>query len=65
MFSSCYAPIEAVALNRMTEAHAGFRAFHYGDKKNREVDFVMPRQRLPQGARGSEELIEEIASWTA
>jgi len=54
-----------LSLNMMTEANAGFRAFHYGDKKNREVDFVLLRQRLAQGARWSEELIEEIAPWTA
>ena len=52
-----------LSLNMMTEANAGFRAFHYGDKKNREVDFVRLRQRLAQGARWSEELIEEIAPW--
>ncbi len=52
-----------LALNMMTEANAGFRAFHYGDKKNREVDFVVLRQRLAEGARWSEELIEEIAPW--
>ncbi|HEV2689577.1 MAG TPA: 6-oxocyclohex-1-ene-1-carbonyl-CoA hydratase [Bryobacteraceae bacterium] len=54
-----------LSLNMMTEANAGFRAFHYGDKKNREVNFVLLRQRLAQGARWSEDLIEEIAPWTA
>jgi 6-oxo-cyclohex-1-ene-carbonyl-CoA hydrolase len=54
-----------LALNMMTEANAGFRAFHYGTKKEREVDFVRLRQRLAQGARWSEELIEEVAPWTA
>jgi len=53
-----------LSLNMMTEANAGFRAFHYGDKKNREVDFILLRQRLAQGARWSEELIEEVAPWT-
>jgi 6-oxo-cyclohex-1-ene-carbonyl-CoA hydrolase len=52
-----------LALNMMTEANAGFRAFHYGDKKNREVDFVLLRQRLAQGVKWSEELIVEIAPW--
>jgi len=52
-----------LALNMMTEAKAGFRAFHYGDKKSREVDFVLLRQRLAQGAQWSEDLIEEIAPW--
>jgi 6-oxo-cyclohex-1-ene-carbonyl-CoA hydrolase len=54
-----------LSLNMMTEANAGFRAFHYGDKKNREVDFVLLRQRLAQGARWNEELVEEIAPWAA
>jgi 6-oxo-cyclohex-1-ene-carbonyl-CoA hydrolase len=54
-----------LSLNMMTEARAGFRAFHYGDKKNREVDFIVLRQRLAEGARWSDELIEEIAPWTA
>lgn len=54
-----------LSLNMMTEANAGFRAFHYGDKKNRDVDFVLLRQRLAQGAHWSEELIEEVAPWTA
>ncbi len=54
-----------LALNMMTEASAGFRAFHYGNKQQREVDFVLLRRRLAQGAHWSEELIEEIAPWTA
>ncbi len=54
-----------LSLNMMTEANAGFRAFHDGDRKNREVDFVLLRQRLAEGARWSEDLIEEIAPWTA
>ncbi len=52
-----------LSLNMMTEANAGFRAFHYGDRKNREVDFVRLRQQLAQGAHWSEELIEDIAPW--
>jgi len=54
-----------LALNMMTEANAGFRAFHYGTKQEREVDFVLLRQRLAQGARWGEDLIEEIAPWAA
>jgi 6-oxo-cyclohex-1-ene-carbonyl-CoA hydrolase len=54
-----------LALNMMTEANAGFRAFHYGTKEEREVDFIRLRQRLAQGERWSEELIEEVAPWTA
>jgi 6-oxocyclohex-1-ene-carbonyl-CoA hydrolase len=54
-----------LSLNMMTEANAGFRAFHYGDKKNREVDFVRLRQRLAEGARWNEDLVESIAPWTS
>lgn len=54
-----------LALNMMTEANAGFRAFHYGSKHEREVDFVRLRQRLAQGAPWSEELMEEVAPWIA
>lgn len=52
-----------LSLNMMTEANAGFRAFHHGTKQQREVDFVLLRRRLAGGARWSEELIEEIAPW--
>jgi 6-oxocyclohex-1-ene-carbonyl-CoA hydrolase len=52
-----------LSLNMMTEANAGFRAFHYGTKEKREVDFVRLRQRLAQGARWDEDLIREIAPW--
>ena len=54
-----------LALNMMTEANAGFRAFHYGTRESREVDFIRLRQRLAQGERWSEELIQEIAPWIA
>ena len=52
-----------LSLNMMTEANAGFRAFHYGTGEHREVDFIRLRQRLAHGARWSEELIGEIAPW--
>lgn len=54
-----------LSLNMMTEANAGFRAFHLGTKEKREVDFILLRQRLAEGARWSEELIREIAPWVA
>jgi 6-oxocyclohex-1-ene-carbonyl-CoA hydrolase len=54
-----------LSLNMMTEANAGFRAFHYGTKNNREVDFVRLRQRLAEGARWNEDLVREIAPWVA
>ncbi|MGA7616480.1 MAG: 6-oxocyclohex-1-ene-1-carbonyl-CoA hydratase [Thermoanaerobaculia bacterium] len=52
-----------LSLNMMTEANAGFRAFHYGTKQQREVDFIRLRQRLAEGAAWGEDLIEEIAPW--
>jgi 6-oxocyclohex-1-ene-carbonyl-CoA hydrolase len=52
-----------LSLNMMTEANAGFRAFHYGSKEQREVDFVLLRQRLAEGVRWSEELVHEVAPW--
>ncbi|HEY0789301.1 MAG TPA: enoyl-CoA hydratase-related protein, partial [Thermoanaerobaculia bacterium] len=52
-----------LSLNMMTEAKAGFRAFHYGTKQQREVDFVLLRKRLAAGVPWSDELIEEIAPW--
>ena len=52
-----------LSLNMMTEANAGFRAFHHGGKERREVDFALLRQRLAQGERWNEELVREIAPW--
>ncbi len=52
-----------LSLNMMTEAKAGFRAFHYGTRENREVDFVLLRKRLAAGVPWSDALIEEIAPW--
>src|ERR1035437_3280748 len=37
-----------LALNMMTEAKAGFRAFNEGPKENREVDFLTLRRGLPE-----------------
>jgi 6-oxocyclohex-1-ene-carbonyl-CoA hydrolase len=46
-----------MALNMMTEARAGFRAFNRGTKETgREVDFVALRQALAKGAPWSPEL---------
>ncbi len=49
-----------LGLNMMTEARAGFRAFNEGTKECREVDFVLLRQRLAEGARWGDELTEEV-----
>ncbi len=49
-----------LALNMNTEAAAGFPAFHYGDRNEREIDFVLLRQRLAEGARFDAALVREI-----
>lgn len=52
---------EWLALNMMTEAKAGFRAFNYGPKDNREVDFIKLRQLLAGGCEWNEELHQLIS----
>lgn len=52
---------EWLALNMMTEAKAGFRAFNEGPKHDREVDFVKLRQLLSEGKEWGDEMIKEIS----
>jgi 6-oxo-cyclohex-1-ene-carbonyl-CoA hydrolase len=49
-----------LALNMMTEARAGFRAFHEGARGRREVDFLWLRRRLAEGAAWNDELLDAI-----
>jgi 6-oxocyclohex-1-ene-carbonyl-CoA hydrolase len=49
-----------LALNMMTEAKAGFRAFNEGTKECREADFVKLRRALAQGAPWTEQLVSDI-----
>jgi len=49
-----------LSLNMNTEAAAGFPAFHYGDRAEREIDFAALRRRLAEGARFDKELIQEV-----
>jgi 6-oxo-cyclohex-1-ene-carbonyl-CoA hydrolase len=49
-----------LALNMMTEAKAGFRAFNEGPKDNREIDFIKLRLMLSQGHPWDDELIDAI-----
>jgi 6-oxo-cyclohex-1-ene-carbonyl-CoA hydrolase len=49
-----------LALNMMTEARAGFRAFHEGTKTCREADFLLLRRRLAEGAAWDDALIEDV-----
>ncbi len=50
-----------LALNMMTEAKAGFRAFNEGPKGNREVDFIKLRQMLAEGHEWNDEMIRAIS----
>ena len=49
-----------LALNMMTEARLGFRAFNEGPKGHREVDFIRLRRELAQGAEWTESFIESL-----
>jgi 6-oxo-cyclohex-1-ene-carbonyl-CoA hydrolase len=49
-----------LALNMMTEAKAGFRAFNEGPKGKREVDFIQLRRALAQASPWTEELVESV-----
>jgi 6-oxo-cyclohex-1-ene-carbonyl-CoA hydrolase len=49
-----------LALNMTTEAAAGFRAFHYGSRDDREIDFALLRRRLAEGALFDEALIDQV-----
>lgn len=49
-----------LALNMMTEGRAGFRAFHEGSRGCREVDFLLLRRRLAEGADWNDALTEEV-----
>ncbi|HET9314010.1 MAG TPA: 6-oxocyclohex-1-ene-1-carbonyl-CoA hydratase [Vicinamibacteria bacterium] len=49
-----------LGLNMMTEARAGFRAFHEGSKDCREADFLLLRRRLAEGALWSDALQDEV-----
>jgi 6-oxo-cyclohex-1-ene-carbonyl-CoA hydrolase len=49
-----------LALNMMTEARTGFRAFNEGTKEDREADFVALRQALARATPWSPELVESL-----
>jgi 6-oxo-cyclohex-1-ene-carbonyl-CoA hydrolase len=50
-----------LALNMMTEAKAGFRAFNDGPKNNREIDFIKLRQLLAEGGVWNDEMHRAIS----
>lgn len=49
-----------LALNMMTDARAGFRAFNEGPKGRREIDFIDLRRRLARGETWGPELIDAV-----
>ena len=49
-----------LALNRMTEAKAAFRAFNEGSGGRREVDFAELRRRLARGEPWTDELVAAV-----
>lgn len=49
-----------LALNMMTEARLGFRAFHEAKGDRREVDFLELRRRLADGETWSDALVEAM-----
>lgn len=50
-----------LALNMMSEAKAGFKAFNEGPRDNREVDFIKLRQALANGQPWDESLFNAIS----
>ena len=49
-----------LALNMVTEARAGFTAFNAGTKDDREIDFILLRQKIAAGQPWVGELHEQI-----
>jgi 6-oxo-cyclohex-1-ene-carbonyl-CoA hydrolase len=49
-----------LGLNMMTEARAGFRAFHEGSGRDREIDFIALRRALAEGKAWGDELTESV-----
>jgi 6-oxo-cyclohex-1-ene-carbonyl-CoA hydrolase len=54
-----------LALNMNTEAAAGFPAFHYGGRGEREIDFAELRRQYAEAARFDAELIARVLSPSA
>ncbi|MCL4819479.1 MAG: 6-oxocyclohex-1-ene-1-carbonyl-CoA hydratase [Vicinamibacteria bacterium] len=49
-----------LGLNMMTEARAGFRAFHEGSRACREADFLLLRRKLAAGEAWSDALQDQV-----
>ncbi len=49
-----------LSLNMNTEAAAGFSAFHYGDRHEREIDFIALRKSYAEGKPFDLDLVNEV-----
>ena len=49
-----------LSLNMNTEAAAGFPAFHFGERGDREADFLELRRRVAAGAKFDTQLVRDI-----
>jgi 6-oxo-cyclohex-1-ene-carbonyl-CoA hydrolase len=49
-----------LAVNMVTEANAGFRAFNEGTKADREIDFIALRRAIAAGEQWTPELVESL-----
>ena len=49
-----------LSLNMNTEASAGFPAFHFGDRREREIDFLEYRRLVADGARFDTDLTKAV-----
>jgi 6-oxo-cyclohex-1-ene-carbonyl-CoA hydrolase len=49
-----------LSLNMNTEAAAGFPAFHFGNRDEREIDFARLRRLVAEGARFDDALVREV-----
>ncbi len=49
-----------LALNMVTEAHAGFRAFNEGTRGRREIDFIALRKAIARGTQWDGALIDSL-----
>lgn len=51
-----------LSLNMATEASAGFPAFHYGERGEREIDFAALRRGIAEGRKFDQSLVLDVLS---
>jgi 6-oxo-cyclohex-1-ene-carbonyl-CoA hydrolase len=54
-----------LSLNMATEASAGFPAFHYGARGERQIDFAALRRAVAEGRKFDQALVREVLSPSA